>query len=239
MRPNWCVAVVLAFVTCFACGVETVHARNPLANRSLLACQMAPRSFSLGSPDDGSIEDARHLSASPGLYLRAGKRRIYYGSDELVAILEELGAWIRQALPEVPHIVVGDMSRRRGGPSRPHRSHQNGRDVDLGYPLLRRRPPVRFHRATPRTFDVGSTWRIFEHLLDSGWVEAIFIDKTLRKSLMAEARASGMSRRQARILFTRVIVHVDGHDDHFHLRIRDREEICPAILAAGDRAETP
>ena len=49
--------------------------------------------------------------------------------DALVAAFSTYG----EAFPGAQKIRLGDISRRRGRKLKPHRSHQSGRDIDIGY----------------------------------------------------------------------------------------------------------
>jgi murein endopeptidase len=54
--------------------------------------------------------------------------------------------------PDAPRVVIGDLSRRGGGPIDEHVSHQNGLDVDVYYPRLdhRLKPPSRVEQIDTR-----------------------------------------------------------------------------------------
>jgi murein endopeptidase len=68
-----------------------------------------------------------------------------YGNDRVIRKLLAVLAAYREANPDAPRVVVGDISFRGGGPMELHRSHQNGLDVDVYYPRLDRslRAPTR------------------------------------------------------------------------------------------------
>jgi murein endopeptidase len=76
------------------------------------------------------------LGASPS----RGWRR--WGTSKLVHTVEQLSIDYGVRFPIGPRLVVGDMSRRHGGPfgveygGVGHASHQNGLDVDIYYPRL-------------------------------------------------------------------------------------------------------
>jgi hypothetical protein len=121
-----------------------------------VACGAAgaePGSRSLGVPWDGRLVGGVQLAAEGEHFVtwdpvrkrspnRAWRR---YGNSRLVAtllrVLEEYAA----AYPRAPRVLVGDLSRRRGGDFGPqfggigHASHQNGLDVDVYYPRRDRR----------------------------------------------------------------------------------------------------
>jgi len=62
--------------------------------------------------------------------------RLYGNEDTIRKILSVAKAY-RLAHPDAPRLVIGDISRRGGGPmTDEHVSHQNGLDVDIYYPRV-------------------------------------------------------------------------------------------------------
>jgi murein endopeptidase len=68
-----------------------------------------------------------------------------YGTDRLVQTLLAVVSAYHATHPDAPPLVIGDLSRRGGGPIDEHVSHENGLDVDVYYPRRdgRLRPPAR------------------------------------------------------------------------------------------------
>jgi murein endopeptidase len=62
--------------------------------------------------------------------------RRLYGHERTIRTLVSVLAAYREASPDAPRVVVGDISFRGGGPMEAHVSHQNGLDVDVYYPRL-------------------------------------------------------------------------------------------------------
>lgn len=63
-----------------------------------------------------------------------------YGTAGLVRTLLAVMDDYRAAHPDAPPVVVGDISRKGGGPIDEHVSHENGLDVDVYYPRRDGRP---------------------------------------------------------------------------------------------------
>jgi murein endopeptidase len=57
-----------------------------------------------------------------------------YGNERTIRTLLTVIAAYRSDHPGAPRVVIGDISRRGGGPLDQHASHQNGLDVDVYYP---------------------------------------------------------------------------------------------------------
>ena len=131
-----------------------------------------------------------------------------WGHDRLIRKLLRVLARYRAANPGVPRVVIGDISRRRGGifderfGGLGHRSHQNGLDVDVYYPRVDRleEPPTRVRH----------------------------VDQVLAQALVDQFVAA-----KARYVFTgphldltgprRVVQKLVYHDDHMHVRVRRRK----------------
>ena len=115
-----------------------------------------------------------------------------------------LGAYARRH-PDAPPVLVGDLSRPRGGDFGPrfggigHASHQNGLDADVYYPRLDRR----LRRAwRPDQVDRAAAQELVDAFVAEG-AEYVFVGPSL-----------GL-RGPRKVV--QVLTH---HDDHLHVRLR-------------------
>lgn len=198
-------------------------------------------SVSRGSHNDGRLEDGVRLAVVGDGYRMPrtwAARGLHYGTEELVALIVRAARRVALEWPGST-LWVGDLSPARGGPSAWHRSHQNGRDVDLLFFALDDRgrpapPPVEMIRFGPdgvsrpgitprRYFDVARNWALVKALLEDPEVQVqyLFIYAPLERRLLDYARAQGepidlLQRAEA-------ILHQPSdsapHDDHLHVRI--------------------
>jgi murein endopeptidase len=171
------------------------------------------RSRSLGRPNRGRLVGGVELPAEGTHFVtfdpvhRSSPNRAWrrHGSNRLVEVLLRVAQEHAATHPAAPRLVVGDLSRPRGGDfgrrfgGDGHRSHQNGLDADVYYPRSDglERPPTR----------VGQ------------------IDRRL-----AQALVDRFARAGAQFVFvgpntrlrgrTKVVVVLGNHDDHLHVRIR-------------------
>jgi murein endopeptidase len=109
------------------------------------------RSQSVGLPYSGRLVDGVQLPVEgwdwvtwdPALDRVPNRTARLYGTDALVRMVLDVVADYRRAHPDAPRVVVGDLTRRGGGPIDEHVSHQSGLDVDVYYPRRdgRLRPP--------------------------------------------------------------------------------------------------
>jgi penicillin-insensitive murein endopeptidase len=179
-------------------------------------------SVSLGTHADGALRSPSSLPLEGDGYTvpaRWRTRNSNFGTDELVGVVVRATRSVEQRLPGGV-AAIGDLSRRAGGASVEHKSHQNGRDVDVFYyaldengrpvvpgeAMFRFNPdgrafrwsPARGQRAPNRTvppyhFDARRNWALVRALvLDPGAeVQWIFIQHQLAALLLREAAASG------------------------------------------------
>ena len=121
-----------------------------------------PRSVSIGKPFNGWLAHGVMLKDSPRIKTRAKKN---YGTQEMVdAIIEAVDA-VHAKHPNTPRLPIGNLSRKGGGRFPPHKSHQNGRDADIGYYLRKGHSERRLKLANRRTMDTPRVWTFLESLI--------------------------------------------------------------------------
>jgi murein endopeptidase len=128
-----------------------------------------------------------------------------WGTDRLLRTLYRvLGAYARRH-PDAPPVLVGDLSRPRGGDFGPrfggigHASHQNGLDADVYYPRLDRRLRRAFK---PSLVDRGAAQELVDAFVAEG-AQYVFVGPSL-------------GLRGPR----KVVQALTHHDDHLHVRLR-------------------
>ena len=130
-----------------------------------------------------------------------------YATVRTVARVLRVMEVFRAAHPNAPRILVGDLSRPRGGNfgrrygGLGHASHQNGLDVDLYYP--------RIDRVERRPFRV----RQIDRLLAQELVDAF---------LAVGAQRIFVGPRTGLVGPRRIVQRLSHHDDHLHVRLRPR-----------------
>lgn len=181
---------------------------------------------SIGKPSRGRLVRGVELPERPDLYVRR-KPEEAYGSTHTVMQMLAAFTRFRHDSGYKGQVVVGGMSRPKGGRFRPHKSHQSGRDVDIRLPLLL----AAQHKKNPTAGDVDwpATWKLIHAFLVGGEVEYIFLDYTLQKRIYKAARESGVTQEQLETWLQwpakprtnkGVIRHVKGHRAHIHVRVR-------------------
>ncbi len=141
-------------------------------------------------------------------------------TQETIDYLTRVARELRARFPEAPLLRVNQLSGKDGGYLRPHKSHQNGRDVDLGfyYP-----GGVMVHaRAREKYIDPMMNWELVKALVTFTDVQVILVDRRVQKVLYDYALKSGENKAWLDSLFhageASIIKHARGHRDHFHVR---------------------
>jgi penicillin-insensitive murein endopeptidase len=199
---------------------------------------------SMGSPTEGRLIGGTRLDESS--YLRvvpadaAGDVR--WGIEPLVGMLERSARALRRQFPDAI-TSVGHLSREGGGEIDQHRSHESGRDADVGFftrtaggkPLLASHfVPFRGDGTAPTWpgayFDDARNWALVASLIGDpeAHVTHLFVASPLRARLLSYAEKVG-APPALRVRAAELMQQPRGtlpHDDHFHVRIG-----CPARMA--------
>lgn len=202
---------------------------------ALLSVPPDAHSYSLGNASDGNLIRGEALSDTPSHKILRGTRRrgYHHGTQELVGAIGRASAAVAESYPG-SRLLVGNMSRRRGGDIGPSASHNSGRDADLGFYMLdsRGRPITgtkRFRRCNRRgragklKFDPARNWALVKALLTDTKIQVqwIFVADWLRDLLLAEARRQGASdallKRAQDVLGQPA--NSSPHAEHFHVRL--------------------
>lgn len=191
----------------------------------------APSPISRGKANHGSIQNARIMPEGNGYFLRS-RRPNSWGCDTAILSMATAMAAYANAYPGAPPVNIGDLSKRRGGRLRPHKSHQSGRDVDIGFVHTQTdiRHPERFQRATAANLDVEKTWFLVKSFAQTGLIQVIYADRAVIRMLYNFAK-DRLTPEQLDFFFpiprrktasNALLQHWPGHRNHFHLRFK-----CP------------
>jgi penicillin-insensitive murein endopeptidase len=209
--------------------------------------------LSVGSPTNGRLEGGIELVGREGLRLKRPSAR--WGLPQLVSLLERGARRVRVRHPGSV-LLIGDLSRRGGGDIAAHRSHESGRDADVGFYFVDSRgTPVEvtrfravdsYGRAEGErrlTFDLARNWTLIQAWLTDPQVRVqhIFVAAPIRQRLLRYARERGVSVALLHRAALALKQPRDGllHDDHYHVRIacppRQRDVCVAEPIAAAER----
>ncbi len=196
----------------------------------------SPLPYALGAPNRGRLLNGWLMpegNEHSGYFLRTQRQRSWAAENTIASLVAGFAAYAAQ-YPDAPHVNVGDFSKRRGGKIKPHASHTNGRDVDIGYVHTKtpsEHHPEHFMRAADDNFDAEKTWFLLKSMIQTGEVKVIFMDNYVQKKLYAVAKKE-LTPLQLRTIFSyphhkdsdkAIFKFWRGHRNHAHIRF-----ICPS-----------
>ena len=194
---------------------------------SATAAAWKPVQQSIGAPNAGRLVNASKLNSSKRIRLRFPDNA--WGTRRMCDIIEQCARDVASRHQRAHKLVVGDLSRRRGGHMPPHAGHRNGREADLGFYMRSGRPLDGLWRVGIRDIDAKRTFSLLDCMLRGGDVLRIFIDRELQRPLYKEARRRGWDAAKLAQTFSYprprssrvgLIQHRGGHDNHIHVRLR-------------------
>jgi len=175
------------------------------------------------SDDKGMLKHG--VQMPDGRYYVVKHPSLSWGTPETVRLIQTAVSKYRSRAGGGPKVHVGDISKRGGGKFPPHRSHQTGKDVDVGYVLKgSQADETRFVNANGNNLDLDRTWKLIDAFLDTDKVRYIFMDRRVQKMLYDHAKSKGVSEDTLDELFQYprrrggIIRHSKGHVNHFHVR---------------------
>jgi LysM repeat protein/murein endopeptidase len=202
----------------------------PLVVLCTLPIVLAPKpipalTISLGEPHRGNlISGVTFPSQLPGYNVRDEERS--YTTPEVIGALLDAFETFGEQYPSSCELFMGDFSRDGGGWLRHHKSHQNGRDVDMGMYARGNVSLDRFIPMNSENLDIPKTWTLVQSLLATQRVERIFVDTSIQRLLYDYALSTGVDSGYLDRLFLNagakvpqaIIQHEPGHRDHLHVR---------------------
>ena len=189
----------------------------------------ASSSESVNRTNAGRLRGGIKVPSHPQWVVANTGRNAGYGTAETLAWLAVAFDQLASTDPGAAKVQIRDISVQSGGrPSGywPHASHQSGRDVDITYPRASGCSSTTgcpAENVSTSSLDVAATWTLLEVWLTQQLAHRIFIDRSLHAALRAEATRRGHTRAELDKWFGPVIMHVNNHLNHFHVRFR-----CPA-----------
>jgi len=198
--------------------------------------------LSIGTPDAGLLVNP--VPMPEGALWTIRNPRETWGTQETIAFVIAAIEEVEARFPDSPRIVVGDMSRPDGGRLNRHKSHQVGRDVDIGF-YYSSGEAGDFRAARKGQIDLPRTWALVRALVTGSDVDRIFVDRTLIALLYRYAREEeGEDVEWLDDVFGRgegkgIVQHERRHKDHLHVRFFNRVAqekgriVHPVLVEAG------
>lgn len=178
-------------------------------------------SVALGRIRGGALINGVQMPEGEAWIVRQPKAA--WGTRETVEAISHCIDKVSKQFPDTHKLYIGHISRKNGGRFPPHVSHQNGRDVDLGY--YYEGEEDWYTRAHIKNLDRARTWALVRAFVTDTDVELIIIDRRIQVLLREHAESIGEDSHWLDQLFggkTRslrpLIRHARGHATHIHVR---------------------
>jgi len=189
--------------------------------------------ISAGKPNAGALVNGVAMPKSPKwTVLEPG---LAWGTQETIDGIARAIERVHTDFPATQAIPIGHISSRHGGYLPVHKSHQAGRDVDIGYYFTTPKP--HFVTGNKANLDLPRTLAFVKALLAGSAIEMILIDVSIQKLLVDHAVAQGEDPAWLDRTFQvrqkpgyAPVRHVQGHRNHLHVRFAS-----PAAVAMGRR----
>ena len=172
-------------------------------------------SISLGFADRGRLINAVQMPQDPAWIVE--RPNYAYATRETVDALARVFRVVHRQFPESAPARLSHLGAKEGGYLRPHRSHQSGRDADIGFFYKGDRFPP---RGAPREklMDPARNWAMLRALITESDVQLILVDRGIQAVLRRHALAIGENPVWLSQVFGRLVKHARSHRDHFHVR---------------------
>ncbi len=205
-------------------------------------------SLSIGTPDAGALLNA--LQMMDGLLWRIRQAETAWATAETIAFLETAIDAVEARHPGSPPVLVGDISSRPGGRLKRHKSHQCGRDADLGW-YFKNGVGDSLQTATSRNLDLDRSWELVRAFVTETDVDRIFIDRSIQRLLWRHALERGEDREWLSHIFQcasgrsdTIVQHERRHKNHMHVRFFNRRaqewgRVAYPVLVAASLAPPP
>jgi len=197
--------------------------------------------MSIGRPNRGQLINGVQLEESGLFHIVVPDAS--YGTEETLFYLTRATEAVHVEHPGTRPLHIGHLSRQGGGYLRPHKSHQSGRDVDVGFYYSTR--DTWYRRATPTNLDLPRTWTFLRSLVTDTDVEMIFVASYIQHMIRKYAESVGEDPVWLHALFDGagprgpMFRHAPGHATHFHVRFfspfaeRTASRALKGLVASG------
>jgi penicillin-insensitive murein endopeptidase len=192
--------------------------------------------LSIGTPNSGALYNAIPMPEDAAWDVVDPKHA--YGTRETIESIANAVHQVTTAYPDSTPLYIGQLSAPSGGRLHPHKSHQSGRDADIGYYYAGKR--AWYARATAKSLDRPRTWTLVKALARDPNVESIFMDRSVQALLRQYATKEGEDRAWLETLFAKstrdqahLIKHWWGHTTHLHVRFKSTEATEAGYRAHG------
>jgi penicillin-insensitive murein endopeptidase len=212
----------------------------------VLSFQNIKASEAIGLYSSGKLRNAENiLDKNILLHKLFMARQKFFTTRQMVDVIEDTSAFVRQTFPDSELIQLGDLSNKDGGKCPGHASHQNGLDADLVY--LTHNKKLQSPNATyweedfvkngvvSANLHVEKNFELFKYLVHNHPVTRIFVDQAIKKKMCQFAKSKKLLNDKETIETLRRLRVEKLHSTHYHVRLQ-----CPSEdTACVNQAEVP
>ncbi len=194
--------------------------------------------LSIGMPNHGALRNGV-LFPRDNPYYTGFRPSNQYGTPETIDALLYAARRVNDRFGRSHALVLGDISSQYGGPLSRHKSHQAGRDVDVGFYFLDGNPGY-LQYGNAGNLDIPRTWAYIEALIETGSAQMILVDWSIQEILYnyvkyrlaaPESYLSEVFQYPNRGGRSGIIRHARGHANHLHIRFYSPVSVANAIRA--------
>lgn len=189
--------------------------------------------LSVGKPNAGALVNG--VNMPKGTMWTVLEPGLAWGTQETIDGLSKAIERVNNLYPGSQAIPIGHISSKSGGYLPVHKSHQAGRDVDVGYYFTT--PKKHFVTGNAANLDLARTLAFVKSILAVSTVEMILVDTSIQKLLADHAIAHGddpawvdRTFQVRQKMVGAPVRHVRGHKNHLHIRFSS-----PTAVALGRR----
>ena len=178
---------------------------------------------------EGGLDNGSLLPEKGRGYETRGRDEIHWGSGMMVSLIVNSAAAL-SAEDVSSKLYIGSIAREHGGHFPPHKSHQNGLDADFNFVgTTSYRSVLDEDGKVTADFDLERNWYYWRMITSQririgdatpSAVTMILVDPRIKTHICAwaEARKDQLDALDIEVL--KKLRPTEGHDDHFHLRLR-------------------
>jgi murein endopeptidase len=175
--------------------------------------------ISVGFADQGRLINAARMPQDEAWVCK--RPELAFGAQETVEALMAAFHSVHKQFPSSAPARLNHIGGMEGGYLKPHRSHQSGRDADIGFFYKNDMAPAPLARRE-KLIDPVRNWALLRALVTETDVQVVLVDRGIQKVLRDYALVAGEDPDFVEGLFgggrKALVQHARRHKDHFHVR---------------------
>ncbi len=213
------------------CGYpQTAISQEMSYGQPNLYCEHTPQAKSLGEPTRGSLINGIPMNSDECL---ESKTKDNFASEEMANLLSDVSCHMKYLTGA--RLSIQDISGPRGGRLKPHKSHQNGQDVDVGHFRINKHGYENSTGyVTTNQESLAVTWEFIRYIVNHPVaVEYIFWSPSNIHKLHNYVKSSWGEQEWEE--YSTVFHPERRHKKHMHIRIKKPAQSKPNAVALTPR----